>query len=520
MYSSGVAFLTSCSLRYRRPSPARALEAMADEAAPAFDDEDALAAELQDEGVDLPQGAEEEEYQQQQRPPPRATPSAASRDRQRKDDYFVDEEEEEEYVDEGEDRERARKRKLKKEAKQPGGRLAKVRRRGQADPRAGVGQGAHAQGQGGEAGAEEREMWDHVGADSEDDQEGRRTREDEAFIDDAGAQPDPRYPDQYDDDGMQNEDHISSLPQAEEGEEDEEKALRGRGMTGGGRRKKQELTDAQKSLFVEEFQGKLERAAQEDAEANLRGEPAIHKLRILPELISTLRKKQLQKEFLDRGVFTILKNWLEPLPDWSLPNIKIRTAVLRLLGELPIDVGNDERKRQLKESGLGKVVMFLSKLEKEETMQNRMLAKELVDNWSRPIFDKSTHYRSMREYPGERGMPQRRQASSQGMPQREGMGGMGGARVDLDDVDGTSGSQSSQPQEKRQVTRIPQPARVDFVVRPESKVDQAVTADVRGGAHSNNPFMKKLQKMKGTGGQQRIARAEKVSVEGRGLRGM
>ena len=52
----------------------------------------------------------------------------------------------------------------------------------------------------------------------------------------------------------------------------------------------------------------------------------------------------------------MLKNWLEPLPDWSLPNIKIRTSVLQLLLELPFDMGsNPECRRQLKESGLGRV---------------------------------------------------------------------------------------------------------------------------------------------------------------------
>ena len=39
-------------------------------------------------------------------------------------------------------------------------------------------------------------------------------------------------------------------------------------------------------------------------------------------------------EFLDHGVLTLLKNWLEPLPDGSLPNINIRTAILKILNDV------------------------------------------------------------------------------------------------------------------------------------------------------------------------------------------
>lgn len=92
-------------------------------------------------------------------------------------------------------------------------------------------------------------------------------------------------------------------------------------------------------------------------------------------------RKQLQLEFLDHGVLTLLKNWLEPLPDGSLPNINIRAAVLRILNDVcigytliyfftllklsglifllalqfPIDLDQYDRKEQLKKSGLGKV---------------------------------------------------------------------------------------------------------------------------------------------------------------------
>jgi hypothetical protein len=59
---------------------------------------------------------------------------------------------------------------------------------------------------------------------------------------------------------------------------------------------------------------------------------------------------------------TVLKAWIEPMPDGTLPNARIREFVLRLLHQLPVDCSLEDRKEQLKRSGLGRVVMFLFKL--------------------------------------------------------------------------------------------------------------------------------------------------------------
>ncbi|CAH1440850.1 unnamed protein product [Lactuca virosa] len=122
--------------------------------------------------------------------------------------------------------------------------------------------------------------------------------------------------------------------------------------------------------------------AEEDAELNRQSKPAINKHRKLPLLTKVLSKKQLQLEFLDHGVLTLLKNWLEPLPDGSLPNINICAEILKILTEFPIDLDQYDRREQLKKSGLGKGIMFLSKFD-EETTSNRKLAKDLVDKWVR-----------------------------------------------------------------------------------------------------------------------------------------
>ncbi|KAK9164530.1 hypothetical protein Syun_005432 [Stephania yunnanensis] len=58
---------------------------------------------------------------------------------------------------------------------------------------------------------EMKELWDTVaGADSEDDQEGVRTMDDDNFIDDTGVDPADRY-------GSDNEGFIGDAPQLEKG---------------------------------------------------------------------------------------------------------------------------------------------------------------------------------------------------------------------------------------------------------------------------------------------------------------
>ena len=57
---------------------------------------------------------------------------------------------------------------------------------------------------------------------------------------------------------------------------------------------------------------------------------------------------------------------------------QIRTSVLQLLTALQIDLTDESRKQQLQQSGLGKVVMFLSKVS-DENPANRRLAKVSTD---------------------------------------------------------------------------------------------------------------------------------------------
>lgn len=77
------------------------------------------------------------------------------------------------------------------------------------------------------------------------------------------------------------------------------------------------------------------------------------------------------------------------IPEWA---VQVRAAVLGVLLQLMVDVTQPQRKEQLKRSGIGRAVLFLYKLP-EETASNRRLAKQLVESWSRPIFDQYSEAR-------------------------------------------------------------------------------------------------------------------------------
>ncbi|KAH8936018.1 hypothetical protein BDL97_17G061700 [Sphagnum fallax] len=336
---------------------------------------------------------------------------------------------------------------------------------------------------------EMKEMWDSVagnGDDSEEDREGVPDDEDKNFIDDEGVPENERYIS----DGEQNS--AGDAPQAEEaGEDDQDDDELTKFFKGGKKRKKFEHTPEEIAMFVEQFMAKLDVAAETDADLNCASKPAIEKLKMLPELMHVLEKRQLQQEFLDRGVLSSLKNWLEPLPDGSLPNINIRTGILKLLTD---------------------VVMFLSRLP-EETPINKKLARDLVDKWSRPLFQKSTRYEDLRSYDEERPQPQRTPLKKPAsrprlMDSRPG-----------DELDMLHESEELRPGDVgyRQHASRPEALPLDFVRRPESKVDPEVARNRARQQRQDERRMKmnkKLQHLKTT---KKSLQASRISVEGRGV---
>lgn len=175
---------------------------------------------------------------------------------------------------------------------------------------------------------------------------------DAAFIDDEGqpAEAAPVPDSESDEDAGRGAGPVPD-DEAEE-EEDEFEAM----FASKGRKRRGARNSSLKSKAdVDSFMGMMEAAALTDLDANREGRPAVHKLKMLAEAEDMLARRDLHHTFLDGGLLGVLKAWLEPMPDGSLPNERVRSAVLRVLQQLPIDVTDEGRKDQLKRSGLGKV---------------------------------------------------------------------------------------------------------------------------------------------------------------------
>ncbi|OAF69410.1 Transcription factor IWS1 [Intoshia linei] len=126
--------------------------------------------------------------------------------------------------------------------------------------------------------------------------------------------------------------------------------------------------------------------ATEDRVANTNGKPAVSKLKYLSYIMCQFGKSYLRDYFLDANVLSVIVEWLTPLPNRSLTHKSVRTGMLKALLYFKID-----SVQSLRNSQIGKSVMYLYKHPKETT-ENKKLAKKLIHNWSRIIFNLSIVY--------------------------------------------------------------------------------------------------------------------------------
>ncbi|XP_031646211.1 protein IWS1 homolog isoform X2 [Oncorhynchus kisutch] len=243
---------------------------------------------------------------------------------------------------------------------------------------------------------------------------------------------------------------------------------------------------------------------QEDRTLNAQKKPALKKLTLLPTVVMHLKKQDLKETFIDSGVMSAIKEWIGPLPDKSLPALKIREDLLKILQELP-----SVSQETLKHSGIGRAVMFLYKHPKE-SRPNKDLALKLINEWSRPIFGLTSNYKGMtREERQQRDldqqMPQKRRLSSGGQtPHR-----------DLEKVL-TGEEKALRPGDPGFCARarVPMPSNKDYVVRPKWNVES------ESRATSIKKGISRLEKHKRRIAQQRSQRritAVKINVDGNGM---
>ncbi|XP_014017369.2 protein IWS1 homolog isoform X1 [Salmo salar] len=267
---------------------------------------------------------------------------------------------------------------------------------------------------------------------------------------------------------------------------------------------------------------KMTEAAEEDRTLNAQKKPALKKLTLLPTVVMHLKKQDLKETFIDSGVMSAIKEWIGPLPDKSLPALKIREDLLKILQELP-----SVSQETLKHSGIGRAVMFLYKHPKE-SRPNKDLALKLINEWSRPIFGLTSNYKGMtREERQQRDldqqMPQKRRLSQPQKverskepdvfsPQQLSSGGQTPHR-DLEKVL-TGEEKALRPGDPGFCARarVPMPSNKDYVVRPKWNVEsESRAAPVKKGMSRVDKQLRRFADIKR---MTKTGHAVKISVQG------
>jgi transcription factor SPN1 len=132
----------------------------------------------------------------------------------------------------------------------------------------------------------------------------------------------------------------------------------------------------------------MEQACEADNSAREKGQPALQKLKMLPEVVALLNRNTVQHSIVDpdTNFLQSVKFFLEPLNDGSLPAYNIQRDLFAALTRLPIE------KEALLSSGIGKVVLYYTKSKKPEIGIKR-IAERLLGEWSRPILKRSDDYK-------------------------------------------------------------------------------------------------------------------------------
>lgn len=367
--------------------------------------------------------------------------------------------------------------------------------------------------------------------DSYDSEEFERTKEDDDFLDttgeDAEAVNELYSAQHFDDERPDRDEKVKKrkIRYGRDGDNDmEAEEADGKGepenpvMAAVHRMKKKKRTKMSFTEMEEEakmFLGRMELACEEDEMAIAERRPAVKKLAMLNEVLQMLTRRDIQRVLLDLDLLTICKRWVQPLKNGTLGNVTVRQRLMEAIANMTGDTGVNAM--DLKRSEFGKVVMSLA-MHKSETPTMKRQLKALIDQWSRPIFQKSGNMRDLERVHGSRGEGglaalSRQQHAVAKQTEATKRKVAGNERQDLQSLI-TSGKKGG-PEAGINRVRVPYSKGFNFSIRPESKTAHADSpADKRraGPAKDNRG---KLSKRMVEKGRAVVKNQTSISVVGR-----
>lgn len=292
------------------------------------------------------------------------------------------------------------------------------------------------------------------------------------------------------------------------------------------------------------FLQRMDVAADMDEESIAAKKPALKKMGMLSEVMEMLAQKDMQRVLLDLDLLMVCKRWIQPLPPdgKTLGNVTVRRRIIESLSNMTGESGINST--DLKRSGFGKVVMALYK-HKSETPELKKMLKTMIEQWSRPIFQKSGNMRDLERAQMVRGMnemgslvgiarqqQQQQQLLSSGQKSgaggaKVGSGGRGGRATDEDDLAQiiNHGSKNTNDIGNNRV-RVPFSKGFQFSVRPADRTGdvsdkrnlvsaKAARGSMGRGEEDKKDSLQKRMASKARPTNKQSQRSANISIEGR-----
>lgn len=281
------------------------------------------------------------------------------------------------------------------------------------------------------------------------------------------------------------------------------------------RKKREKKSTLELEDEVKMFLERMDAAAEKDEQAVAQRKPGLNKIGMLNEVIEMIKNHDYQSYLIEGDMLSVVRRWIQPLANGQLGNVTVRQKLLEAIAKMPGIHPN-----ALKRSELGKTVMLLHKHPKETPAMKRQ-TRELIEQWSRGIFQKSGDMRDLEHAGRAEGSLAaiRRQQGAAAAANSAARRGVGKAGGDLKSMiaSGKRGGDAMSASVNR--VRVPFSKGFAYSVRPTAKGGAEMAADARRSPakESRSGLSKRmLDKAKKVSKNQRSAN---ISVEGRRTKG-